>query len=99
MTWENRKGQKYYYRRRRVEGRVVAEYFGQGPIAEMAAMADEMERDQAGLQAERWKQLRESDKALDQEVRAGLDQLQQLTAVLLEEEGFHQPKGTWRRKR
>ena len=99
MTWEDRNGQKYYYRRRRVDGRVKAEYLGRGPFPETLARLDEAERERALLHAERMKQLRAIDQAIDREVRDATQQIQQLASILLEDEGLHQPKGTWRRKR
>ena len=37
MAWERRKPGRYFYRSRRVGGRVVKDYFGQGAIGQMAA--------------------------------------------------------------
>ncbi len=59
MAWEQRSGKKYYYRSYRVNGRVVKEYFGAGPIAELAASEDasrkelraEQRRQRAGSKA------------------------------------------------
>lgn len=99
MTWEQRKDQQYYYRRRRVNGRVEAEYLGRGAVAELAACLDELEREYARLRAHQLKELRKSDTRLDREVQAATKNLQLLTSILLEAEGLHQPKGTWRHRR
>ncbi|PNW27646.1 UNVERIFIED_CONTAM: hypothetical protein BEN50_21270 [Euhalothece sp. KZN 001] len=99
MSWEQRKDQAYYYRRRRVDGRVVAEYLGRGPHAELAATLDQLERAVAVADAERLRLARERDQLLDQMLGEHLDQLQGATSILLANEGLHQPKGTWRRKR
>ena len=37
MAWERRKPGRYFYRSRRVGGRVVKDYFGQGAIGQLAA--------------------------------------------------------------
>ena len=47
MGWE--KG-RYYTRTRRVDGKVVREYFGCGPEAERAAREDDEARDRRRLQ-------------------------------------------------
>jgi len=40
MAWDKR---GYFYRSRRVEGRVVRDYFGRGPLADAAAyLLDEL---------------------------------------------------------
>ena len=47
MTWESRhRRQRYYYRKRRVRGRVVSEYVGAGPAAMLVAEMDRISRRQ-----------------------------------------------------
>lgn len=40
MGWETRRNNRYYYRARKVGGRVVKEYVGAGPVAETVAAQD-----------------------------------------------------------
>lgn len=40
MPWELRGQRWYYYRRRRIDGRVVTTYVGNGVIGELASIAD-----------------------------------------------------------
>jgi hypothetical protein len=44
MAWETRGNQRYYYRARKVNGRVIKEYVGTGAAAEAAAAEDEARR-------------------------------------------------------
>lgn len=37
MAWERRRNGIYYYRAHKVRGRVIKEYVGTGPLAEIAA--------------------------------------------------------------
>ena len=44
MAWERRGNGKFYYRSRRVQGRVVKEYVGGGEAGHQAAAADQASR-------------------------------------------------------
>jgi hypothetical protein len=44
MSWETRGNPTYYYRARKINGRVVKEYLGTGASAEAAAAEDEARR-------------------------------------------------------
>lgn len=51
MAWEKRAGTRevYYCRTRRVRGKRVREYFGNGPVAEVAWLVDVLRRVEAEL--------------------------------------------------
>jgi hypothetical protein len=91
---------RYYTRSKRVNGRVVRDYYGAGPAAELAAQMDAINR--ADREAERaaWRAERAEMEALDAGVRE-LDELADLLArAALLAEGYRQHKrGKWRRKR
>ena len=102
MGWESRgtcRG-RFYTRSKKVGGRVVREYVGTGPVAEIAAAADALRRSDQRAAAEarrveqdRWAEaaapLKELSRAADLLARAAL-----LAA------GYHRhSRSTWRRRR
>ena len=100
MAWEVRGSRRYYTRSRKVAGRVVREYIGTGPVAEIAAAADGLRRADRRAAAEalrgeqaRWQAavapLLELSRAADLLARAAL-----LAA------GYHRhSRSSWRKKR
>jgi hypothetical protein len=97
MGWD--KG-RYYTRSRKVNGRVVREYVGTGPVAECAARLDALERDRRRLEALDVRDARAELDALDADF-AALDATANLVArAALLAAGYHQHKrGEWRRRR
>jgi hypothetical protein len=101
MPWEsrNRRG-RYYHRKYRRNGKTFKEYFGTGPLAEQAA-AEDVQRI-ANNRAQR--KARKVDEESWQEAQDPLDQLSQLTSILLQgtliAAGYYQhDRGEWRRKK
>ena len=99
MGWEQRRNQWYYYRTRRIDGRVVRTYFGRGPRAKQAAAEDaklrKKERERRRHIAEsvaQWavvtKMLDEYDAYVDFWFRA------EMTC-----RGYHYHRGQWRKRR
>jgi hypothetical protein len=75
MAWERRgDGRSYFYRPRRVGGRVVRDYFGYGPVGQLAAdlIAEARDRRAALAQARKVElaRLDELDGAVDRLDRA-----------------------------
>lgn len=99
MGWENRNGHRYYYRKRRIGGRVVSEYLGAGEWVEAIAgltRLDRMERDE---ERAAWRTEREREQIRDADIDAVAGLLDTVTAGALLLAGCHMHKGTWRRKR
>src|SRR5437870_5017222 len=96
MVWEKRGLQFFYYRSRKVNGRVSREYIGRGPRAVKAA-AEDKER-QAVRNHERRE--RHTWEALDTQV-ATLDTLMTLLShAQMVDGGFHRHnRGAWRKRR
>ena len=101
MSWENREGGgRYYTRSRRIGGRIVREYVGSGPIAELIARADALERERREEEARVWREEREDLDALDAQARE-LDDLADLLAhaALLAAGYRRHNRGEWRKPR
>ena len=100
MGWEPRGNGLYYFRYRKVDGRVTRQYLGAGGVAELAAAADALRRADRRAAAEarraedaRWRAavapLLELSRAVDVVVRAAL-----LAA------GYRQhSRSSWRKRR
>lgn len=101
MAWERRKrggGNRYYYRSRRVGGRVVKEYLGRGAAAEAVATHQEARR------VEREKQQATQAAAEAPLVNASLALIRfgalahDLFRAVLVANGYHLHQGEWRRR-
>jgi hypothetical protein len=101
MAWERRRnGQRYYYRGRRVGGRVVKQYVGRGPAAKKAAEEDVAQRveRQAHRQEDslRRQQFQAAGCLLSDMHKQGADLLE---AALLSAGLYRHHRGAWRRRR
>lgn len=100
MSWENRNGKgRYYTRSRRVGGRIVREYIGRGPEADLVAELDRQEHEMRRLEAERKIARRAHDAALDAQVDEISELANLLARGLLLAAGFYHHRGEWRRSR
>jgi hypothetical protein len=96
MAWERRGRQRFYYRSKKQNGRVVREYIGRGARATQAAAEDAARhavRQQARLEQQTWE-------ALDAQV-ASLDTLMTLLShsALLDAGYYQHHRGEWRKRR
>ena len=99
MAWESRNGRRYYYRTKRVDGRVIKVYLGSGKAAQQAAAEDTAAKAVRARDAAELTALQASLIEADQittEAAAGVNLL--LEAELLAM-GYHKRRGEWRRKR
>ncbi len=99
MSYETRRGQKYYYRGRRVDGRVVKKYLGRGPAAKRAAAED------AQRKLDRLDQ-RRRELALENRLALFLDEFDlfwtasgRALRIALLAHNYHRRRGEWRRRR
>ena len=99
--WENReRGGLYYTRSRKVGGRVVREYVGNGPLAELVARMDALERRRREEEAEAWREEKERLEALEGPVEELCEAAEVLARAALVVAGYRQHKrGEWRKRR
>ena len=98
MGWD--KNGRYYTRSRRENGRVIREYVGGGPVGDLAAQIDAVERDRRFTERESARRERERAAALDASILA-LDELCALLAeAALAAAGYRRHnRGEWRKVR
>jgi hypothetical protein len=104
VAWERRKrGGNYYTRSWRRNGRVVREYVGTGPFAQIIAASDRTRRElkKAEWEQERDRQVRDMERL--EALAAPLEELSEAAEVLahahLLDAGYHRRKGEYRRAR
>jgi hypothetical protein len=101
MTWETRqRGGQYYTRSRRIDGRVVREYVGGGPVGEIAARMDAIERVQRKNQREEWLTEKHEYAELDRLIEQVDQACRSLMKAALERAGYYQHnRSEWRKRR
>ncbi len=100
MSWETRGDQRYYYRARKAGGRVVKEYVGAGPNAEIAALQDTLAREARAVTTRVHQAERAGLEAVDGELTDVDDAIEALTRASLVLSGYHRHhRGTWRRRK
>lgn len=99
MSWELRGNRLYYYRKRRLHGRVCSEYWGRGEDAELIAEMDAGDPVGQQIANDVEQSQREDEEAL---VRS-MDELEADIAALVMAQcaasGLWLHKGQWRRRR
>jgi len=96
MAWEARNGSgRYFTRSKRVGGRVVREYIGTGPAAELAAEADAARRAQREQEQRAWNRTKREIEASED----ALERFREAVSGLLVNAGFYRHhRGEWRRR-
>ena len=94
MAWETRGSSgRYYYRSRKIDGRVIREYCGTGIKGELAHLQDSVKRAKRKLWRAKQHNLYTIDESLkDLDVLCG-----DLTTGFLKASGYFQHRGEWRR--
>ena len=81
-------------------GRVLREYVGTGPLAQLAALTDEEYRLRRQEEASAWREERERMEVLEAPVQELCEAAEVLARAALLAAGYHQHnRGEWRRRR
>ena len=99
MGWERRGEHLYYYRKYRVDGRVMSEYCGCGLLAELDASEAAQKREDRLLERKEREDLRTDLEARETQMRQATEVASILTHAALLAAGYHMHKGQWRKKR
>ena len=101
MAWEKReRGGLYYTRSRKVNGKVVREYLGTGPLAELAAQMDALKRCQRQEEAQALREECKRIEALEVSLEELCEAAEVLTRATLLVAGYRRHnRGEWRKKR
>lgn len=99
MAWEQRNKRRYFYRKRRIGGRVISEYVGDGAIGALAEVMTARAMAEAEAKRKEWEAIRDEQQRLDQMVDdfGKLAYAMAHAALLLS--GYHQSRRKWRKKR
>jgi hypothetical protein len=100
MGWERRGDRRYYTRSKKVNGRVVRQYFGTGPIAELAADLDAVRWLERREERRKWRRSCEEWDEAEELLERLCSNSDRLAALALGAAGYHRhDRGNWRRKR
>lgn len=99
MAWEKRGNLNYFYRKKRIGGKIKSVYVGSGDIAELIEQSDKIDKLRADAAAEQLKRKRIEADALDDKINELSEINQILVDALFLINGFHQHKRQWRKIR
>jgi hypothetical protein len=99
MGLEQRKGNSYYYEKKRVDGRVVSEYVGGGLLAVVASHNAQERKEEREAKRKAIEQQRAETLNLEAEIDRLLDSINTLSRGVLIASGFYQHNRQWRLRR
>src|ERR1035437_4528492 len=98
MSWEQRHGRSYYYRKTRAGGRVRSKYVGTGIVAQICAGDDDAKRQDRAAQRAATRADRQAEAQIDQQLAGVESAIAAMTHAALFAAGYRKHKGQWRRK-
>ena len=100
MAWRTSKyGHRYFYRNRRCGDRVITQYIGTGPVAELAARTEALDRAKRQAEMIAWREKQQRCDELDALVGGLCTTIDQLLMATLLVAGCHRHDWAWRRRR
>ncbi len=96
MAWKN----GYYYRNKRIGGKVVTEYIGNDLYAHLAQLQDDEQRQDAQERRQAWQAIVDADKQLDAQLDSLTEVVNAYAGAVLLVSGYHvSANRVWRKKR
>ncbi len=99
MAWETRGNRNYFYRKKRIGGKVKSEYVGFGDDAALIERCGQLEKQRAEAEAEKLREKKAEAEAIDEQINKLSEINQTLVDALFLVNGFYRHKGQWRKKR
>jgi hypothetical protein len=99
MGWKTINGHRYYYKSRRVGGRIETTYFGAEEYGSLMAQIDAIDRLERAAEREKERDEREESDSEEQTIAGWFDHVQAVADAAMVTAGFHKHRGQWRRKR
>jgi hypothetical protein len=99
MSWEDRNGRMYYYRKRRKGKRVISEYVGAGFPGEIAEIFDLEDKHEANYSRAVFQVQKERAQVITKQARQIETFTQAMTRACLLLSGYHAPRREWRKRR
>lgn len=100
MPWKRRGDRQYFYRSRRVGGRVVAEYVGAGELAELVAAGVECGRASRRAARATERELRQAEREWQEAAERLVSDALGLATWIMQAAGYHRhDRGPWRKRR
>lgn len=96
---ETRGRRAYYYRKKRQGSRVRSIYAGSGPLAILALKHDTEERQRRQAERNAMRASMETETIIDRRLAEAESKVKAIVRAALKAAGYHQHKGTWRKKR
>ena len=98
MGWEFRKGKLYYYEKKRIGKQVISQYVKKDLVGYAEALKGKATQTR---ELERLAERKKHDKNAEIDAALGANEtdLKRQLADFMELAGYHQHKGTWRKKR
>jgi hypothetical protein len=96
VAWKN----GYYYRNKRIGGKVVTEYIGNDLYAHLAQLQDDEQRQDAQERRQAWQAIVDADKQLDAQLDSLTEVVNAYAGAVLLVSGYHvSANRVWRKKR
>jgi len=96
---ESRGTRRYYYRKRRIGGKVQSQYLGTGYAATLMQRLDEHERQEAEHKRQAWQATVDAENELDAQLDEVAAQVNVYAGAALLVSGYHQHKRQWRKQK